>query len=445
LLENLRHNRAVPAPIRKTAAGQEPQEPQERWSIRSPRVLAWIAYDWAFSAFNTVVVTFVIATYFVQAVAPDPATGTAEWAATQAIAGVAIALLAAPLGVLADLGGHRRALLVFMTLALSVCTGLLWFIRPGPADAMLALVLVGVATFCAEIAGVFYNAMLPELAPPRRIGRLSGIAWGAGYIGGIVCLGACLFLLINPTPPLFGLDGHSAEPVRATALLAGLWIVVFGWPLLVTAGGTGGLPWRIAISRGLAGLIATLRAAFRDRTMIRFLLARMLYTDGLTTLFAFGAIYAAGQFGMDTKQVLLLGILLNLTGGIGAVVFAFVDDWIGPKPTVLISLAALCCLSTAILFIEHVSTFWVLAMGLGVFIGPAQAASRSLMARMAPAETRNAQFGLFALSGRVTGFIGPAALGAITAITHSQRAGMAVIVLLLGGGGLLLAGLRTPR
>jgi UMF1 family MFS transporter len=407
-------------------------------------VLAWIAYDWAFSAFNTVVVTFIIATYFVQAVAPDPATGTAQWAATQATAGVVIALLAAPLGVLADLGGHRRALLIFFTVVLAACTALLWFVRPGPADALLALVLVGVATVCAEIAGVFYNAMLPELAPAERIGRLSGIAWGAGYLGGIVCLGACLVLLINPTPPLFGLDAHAAEPVRATALLAGIWILVFGWPLLVTAGGGGGLPWRAALTRGLAGLKAALRAAMADRVLVRFLLARMLYTDGLTTLFAFGAIYAAGQFGMDTKSVLLLGILLNLTGGIGAVIFAFVDDWIGPKPTILISLAALCGLATAILLVDHVSTFWMLAMGLGVFVGPAQAASRSLMVRIAPADSRNAQFGLFALSGRVTGFVGPAALGAVTAIAHSQRAGMAVIVLLLGGGGALLAALRTP-
>jgi UMF1 family MFS transporter len=422
-----------------------PPDPAPGFRLTAPRVLAWIAYDWAFSAFNTVIVTFVIATYFVQAVAPDPATGTAQWAATQATAGVVIALLAAPLGVLADLGGHRRPLLIGFTLALAGCTALLWFVRPGPADAMLALVLVGIATVCSEITGVFYNAMLPELAPPGRIGRLSGLAWGAGYIGGIVCLGACLFLLINPNPPLFGLDAHAAEPVRATAVFAGAWILVFAWPLLATAGRAGGLPWRTALARGMAGLKTTLRDALADRALVRFLLARMLYTDGLTTLFAFGAIYAAGQFGMDTKSVLLLGILLNLTGGIGAVVFAFVDDWIGPKPTVLISLTALVGISTAILLVENVNTFWVLAMGLGVFVGPAQAASRSLMARMAPAEQRNAQFGLFALSGRVTGFVGPAALGAVTAIAHSQRAGMAVIVLLLGGGGALLAGLRIAQ
>jgi UMF1 family MFS transporter len=421
-----------------------PAPASPEFSLASRPVLAWIAYDWAFSAFNTVVVTFVIATYFVQAVATNPATGTAQWAASQAIAGLVIAVLAAPLGVLADQGGHRRALLIALTLLTVLCTALLWFVHPTHADVLPALLLVGLATVGAEIAGVFYNAMLPELAPPARIGRLSGIAWGAGYFGGIVCLAACLFGLIQRVPPPFGLDAHDAGPVRATALLAAAWIALFAAPLLLTAREEVGAPWRAVLARGLAGLRATLRDALADRALVRFLLARMLYTDGLTTLFAFGAIYAAGQFGMDTTHVLLLGIMLNLTGGIGAVAFAFIDDRIGPKPTVLVSLAALCGLSTGILLVESLTAFWALALFLGVFVGPAQAASRSLMARMAPAEMRNAQFGLFALSGRVTGFIGPAALGVVTAITHSQRAGMAVIVLLLAGGGVLLAGLRAP-
>jgi len=416
--------------------------PPESKPILSPRVLAWIAYDWAFSAFNTVVVTFVIATYFVQAVAPDPASGTAQWAAAQTVAGLVIAALAAPLGVLADQGGHRRALLAAFTLLLAVCTGLLWFVRPGEAYAMRALVLVGAATVGAELAGVFYNAMLPELAPPGRVGLLSGLAWGAGYLGGIACLAACLFGLIERTPPPFGLDPHAAEPVRATALFAAAWVLAFAAPLLLTPG-AGGAPRAAGLRAGLRALGSALRQAAADRRLVGFLAARMLYTDGLTTLFAFGAIYAAGQFGMDTRQVLLLGILLNVSGGIGAIFFAFADDRIGAKPTVLIALAALTVLSSAILLTDQVAVFWGLALALGLFIGPAQAASRSLMARIALAEARNAQFGLFALSGRVTGFVGPAALGAVTAAAHSQRAGMAVIVVLLAAGGLLLAGVRT--
>jgi UMF1 family MFS transporter len=403
---------------------------------------AWIAYDWAFSAFNTVVVTFVIATYFVKAVAPDPAAGTAQWAAAQTVAGLVIAVLAAPLGAIADSGGHRRILLRGLTAGLVVCTAALWFVRPDPDDALLALILVGAATVCSELAGVFYNAMLPELAPPGRIGLLSGLAWGAGYAGGIVCLGACLFGLIERHPPPFGLDAAAAEPVRATALFAAAWVLVFALPLLLTAPRQAGLAWRTALRRGLANLGAALRQAAGDRVLLRFLVARMLYTDGLTTLFAFGAIYAAGSFGMNTSQVLMLGILLNVTAGIGAMAMAHLDDRIGSRRTVLLSLAALGVLGTAILLVRSAEAFWVLALGLGIFVGPAQSASRSLMARMAPTESRNAQFGLFALSGRITGFVGPAALGAVTAATHSQRAGMAIIVVLLAAGGALLAGMR---
>ena len=185
-----------------------------------------------------------------------------------------------------------------------------------------------------------------------------------------------------------------------------------------------------------------LRAAATEPSLVRFLFARMLYTDGLTTLFAFGGIYAAGEFGMNARDTLLLGILLNVSAGIGAAGFALVEDRIGAQRTVLIALSSLVLLGGLLLATHDRTTFWVLAAGLGVFVGPAQAASRSLMARIAPAAERNAHFGLFALSGRVTGFLGPAALGTVTAVTGSQRAGMAVILLLLASGAFLLAAVR---
>lgn len=408
-------------------------------------MFAWCLYDWAYSAFNTVVSTFVIATYFVQAVAPDPATGTAEWAATQAIAGFLIALLAAPLGVIADRSGGRRRLLGGFTAVMALATAGLWFVRPDPHDVPLALLLVGTATVAFEIATVLYNAMLPEVAAPARLGLVSGLAWGSGYVGGLVGLGLCLVLLINPNPALFGLDRGHAEHIRAAALFAAGWIALFSWPVLVAVpdppGRAGG--WR-AVRGGLAELRQTLRAARAQPGLLRFLVARMLYSDGMTTLFAFGAIFAAGTFGMDTRQVLLLGIGLNVTAGIGALAFAFIEDRIGAKPTVLIALACLTALGTGVLLAQTVTVFWGLALGLGIFVGPAQAASRSLMARLAPVETRNAWFGLYALSGRVTGFVGPASLGVITAVTGSQRAGMAVIVVLLAAGGGLLVGVRAP-
>ncbi len=412
------------------------------------RVVAWVLYDWAYAAFNTIVTTFVVATYFVQAVAPDPARGTTLWAVTQALAGLLIALAAAPLGAVADCGGRRRALLTVCTLVMVAATGLLWFVRPTAADVPRALLLVGTATVAYELATTLYNAMLPGLAPPSRMGRVSGIAWGMGYLGGLIALSVCLFGLITPDPPPFGLDRASAEPVRAAALLAAAWMLVFALPLLSLGEPATAtrVSWGQAARGGIAGLRDAIRMVWADRVLTRFLLARMLYSDGLTTLFAFGAIYAAGTFGMNTRQVLMLGIGLNLTAGAGALLFALVEDRIGSRAVVLASLAALLGLGAAVLLVRDAAWFWAVALPLGLFIGPAQSASRCLMARLAPEGHRNAAFGLYALSGRITGFIGPASLALVTALTGSQRAGMAVILLLLGAGALLLLlGVRPAR
>lgn len=418
-----------------------------------PRVWAvasWCLYDWAFGAFNVVVSTFVFATYFVRAVAADPATGTAQWAAAQAVAGVIVALSAAPLGAIADRSGRRRAFLAVFTAGMVAGAAALWWVRPGTGDVAgdvaFALAMVVAATVSYELASIFYNSMLPELAPPGRVGRLSGIAWSLGYGGGLCCLVLCLVLFIQPKPPPFGLDAASAEPVRAAVLFAALWIAVFAWPVLVFVPDAGQRrPIGQAMREGVRSLRATFAQAARDPVLRRFLLARMIYTDGLTTLFAFGGIYAAGKFGMDAQGTLLLGILLNVTAGVGAVSAALLEDRFGARRTILLSLAALTLLGCLLLATGDLRVFWLLAGGLGLFVGPAQSASRSLMARLAPVAERNAHFGLFALSGRVTGFLGPALLGLVTALTASQTAGMVVILLLLAVGGLLLAPLHDSR
>ena len=322
-------------------------------------VAAWCLYDWAYGAFNTVVSTFVIATYFVRAVAADPATGTAQWAGAQATAGLLIALMAAPLGSIADRSGSRRPMLAAFTALMVVLTGALWFVRPVPEDVWLALVLAGGATVAFEIATVFYNAMLTDVAPPSRLGRISGIAWGMGYGGGLCCLLLCLVLLIDPNPSPFGLDRAQAENVRAAALLAAAWIALFGWPVIVfVPDRSPRLPWSLALRQGLAGLFQVLAQAIGKPMLVRFLIARMLYTDGLTTLFAFGAIYAAGQFGMDAREVLLLGIALNVTAGMGALAFAFVEDRIGARTTVLASLGCMIVLGSFLLVAADRQVFW---------------------------------------------------------------------------------------
>ncbi|WP_408869383.1 MFS transporter [Caldovatus aquaticus] len=414
---------------------------------RSRKALAWALYDWANSAFPTVVSTFVIAAYFARGIAPDPVTGQAQWGWMQTAAGLAIALLSPVLGAIADAGGRRRLMLLLSTLVAAGATALVWFARPDPSFTAWALACVGVATVAFELGTVFYNAMLLEVAAPERIGRLSGLAWGFGYAGGLACLGLALFLLVRPDPSPLGLDRAAAEHVRATALLVALWMLVFGWPVLLALPDPPRAqrpPWTAAARAGLREIAALLRSLPAEPVLLRFLLARLFYTDGLNTLFAFGAIYAAGVFAMDFEEILAFGIALNVSAGLGAAGFVLVEDRIGSRRTVLLALGALVGLGAALLLVKAKAAFWALALALGVFFGPAQAASRTLMARLAPPGEEAAHFGLFALSGRITAFLGPAVLAAVTEATGSQRAGMATVLVFLAAGAAILAPVREP-
>jgi UMF1 family MFS transporter len=410
----------------------------------SRKAWAWAFYDWANSAFPTVVSTFVIAAYFAQGVAPDAASGQAMWGWMQTLAGITIALLSPVLGAVADAGGRRRLMLLLCTLLTAVFTALIWFAAPRPADAAWALVCVGLATVGFELGSVFYNSMLPQVATPERLGRVSGLAWGLGYAGGLACLGLCLLLLVLPDPSPLGLDRGQAEHIRATALLTAAWMLVFGWPVLVALPDPAGphLRWGAAARQGLAEIAAVLRGLPRHPAMARFLVARLFYTDGLNTLFAFGAIYAAGVFGMGFEEILVFGIALNVTAGLGAAGFGLLEDRLGARRTVLVSLAAIVAIGLGLVLVQSKPLFWALALMLGLFMGPAQSASRTLMARLAPADEVSTYFGLFALSGRVTGFLGPAALAGVTALTGSQRLGMSTVLVFLALGGAILATVR---
>jgi UMF1 family MFS transporter len=408
---------------------------------------AWAFYDWANSAFPTVVSTFVIAAYFAQGIAPDPATGQSQWGWTQAAAGVCIAILSPLLGAVADAGGRRRAMLGLFTLLTALATAGIWFAKPDPAFTIYALACVALATISFELGTVFYNSMLPQVAPQERIGRVSGLAWGLGYAGGLACLGVALVVLVQPNPSPLGLDRGQAEHVRATALLVAIWLLLFSWPVLLALPDPPGRKpaWRDAAAAGLAEIGGLLRTLPRNPTLGRFLLARLFYTDGLNTLFAFGAIYAAGTFGMGFEQILVFGIAMNVAAGLGAAGFALVEDRVGSRRMVLAALAAMVVLGVPLLLTGSESWFWILALSLGLFFGPAQAASRAFMARLAPPGEASAWFGLFALSGRVTGFLGPAVLATVTAITDSQRIGMATVLVFLALGALILATVPSGR
>ena len=196
-------------------------------------IVAWCIFDWANSAFPTVVITFVFANYYTAALASSPEQATKEWGLAISLSGIAVAILAPIFGAIADLGGRRKPWLLLFSL-LCIAAGLgLWTVQPEPSFALRALILVGFANATFELGQVFYNAMLPEIAPRAMIGRISGWAWGMGYAGGLVCLTLTLVFLILPDKPLFGLEMSKGEPARASAVLVSVWYLIFAVPLFL--------------------------------------------------------------------------------------------------------------------------------------------------------------------------------------------------------------------
>ncbi len=391
---------------------------------------AWCLFDWANSAFPTVITTFVFAAYFTKGVAADPITGTSQWGYALSLSGLAVALLGPVLGAVADRTGRRKPWIFVFTLIAAVASALLWRVAPEAGFVMTALVCVALANFAFEMGMVFYNAMLPDLSPRARIGRWSGWGWGLGYVGGLACLGIVLVGFVQAEVPWFGLDKGAAEHLRITGPFVAIWMVVFALPMFVfTADRAAGESRLIDdIRAGLATLARTFRELRRYRDVLWFLGARMVYTDGLNTLFAFGGIYAAGTFAMSFEELIIFGIAMNVTAGLGAALFAWTDDAFGAKWTIRVAVMALTVLGAIVLVVETKTLFWIFGVPLGLFVGPAQAASRSMMARLAPQEMRTEFFGLYAVSGKATAFIGPALVALFTDMFQSQRAGMATII-----------------
>ena len=400
---------------------------------------AWCFYDWANSAFTTLVVTFIYSTYFSQAFAPSPEEGTVLWSRAMGLSALLVALLAPALGALADRSGGRKGLLITASLCCILATATLTLVAPDQPYAIpLALGLFVLANTAYEIGIVFYNAYLPEIGPAEKTGRLSGYGWGLGYAGGILCLLTALLTLVNDTP-WFQISPATGLQYRATNLLTALWFLCFSLPFFLLAprqprsrqaGPT--------VASTVGDLAATLQRLRRFPRIGRFLLAHLIYNDGLVTLFAFGGIYAAGTFGMTISQVVVFGIVLNIAAGLGALFFGHLDDAIGGRRTILLTLAGLTLATIGAALAPTRTWFWLAAIGVGIFVGPNQSASRSLMGRLTPPEHLAQFYGLFTLSGKITAFMGPLLLGTATALFHSQRAGIATIIPFFVLGGLIL-------
>lgn len=434
-------------------------------------VFGWVLFDWATQPFFTLITTFVFAPYFVAHAFADPVEGQKLWGYAVAVAAAAVALLSPPLGAIADAGGPRKPWIAGCSVLLVAGTTALWWAAPGLPYGVFPVVAAFVAaTIGAEIATVFTNAMLADIAPPSQTGRVSGLGWAIGYVGGLASLAAMLVLFLgDPVSgrtlagllPLLGLDPASFEGDRFAGPFSALWYLVFVIPLFAFVPDRP-VELRIgaAVAEGLASLRATLLRLSAGGPIARFLVARMLYTDGLAALFAFGGAYAAATFDWQAQQIGVFGIVLIVTASFGAWAGGHLDDRFGSRRLISVSLVILAAAALAILSVgrDHVGfvlpvapaepgllfgsvpELFYLAAGclIGMVAGPIQSASRTLLVRLAPADEITEYFGLYALVGKATAFLGPLMIGWVTGATGSLRLGMSVILIFLVAGWALL-------
>jgi UMF1 family MFS transporter len=414
------------------------------------QVWSWAFYDWANSSFTTIILTFVYGAFFVQAIAPDPIKGAAWWSYALAASGLALAVLGPLCGAIADhLGYLKRWIAVTMVMCLAG-TLVMWLGVPGAATGTIFLVLgaLMIANIGFELSIVFNNALLPHVASPTQIGKVSSLAWGIGYFGGLVSLVVVLFGLIGlgEGSPWLELPRDNSQHVRACVLVVAAWYFIFSLPFFFFVKDKVGAPlkWQEAIRRSVISLKSGFAAIIRDRTWRNFLIGSALYRDGLATLFALGGVYAASRYNLEMADVLLFGIAINVTAGIGCVLASFLEDRFGSLKIVRWSLLGLTVLGIGVLLAPDKAMFFVAAILLGFFVGPVQSASRTLVARLSPENEVTERYGFYALTGRAVAFMGPLCFGLATDIFNSQQAGMATILLFWVIGFMLVRNLRDP-
>ncbi|TIL33353.1 MFS transporter [Mesorhizobium sp.] len=437
-------------------------------------IWGWMLFDWAAQPLFTVITTFIFGPYFVSRMASDPVIGQAAWGYGIAAAGLVIAVLSPVLGSIADQTGPRKPWIGFFAVIQIASLCMLWFAAPG-SNVFLVVLFFSLASVAAEFSTVFNDSMMPRLMPKSEIGRISNIAMGLGYLGGMIALiFVVLFMAGSPETgktilglsPVLGLDPRLGEDARASGPMAAVWYLLFILPMFFfTPDAMKGIPLRPAVREGLSELKSTLAEVRKRSGIFRFLVARMIYQDGVNALLALGGTFAAAMFLWSIPEIGLFGIILNVVAIIGCLVAARLDTVLGSKGVVMIALVMLSAatigivstgpgftlfgalpLSTADsggMFGTAAEKAYILyGLLIGLAFGPVQASSRSYMARsVTPAESGR-YFGIYALAGRATSFLAPFMVATITAASGSARLGMAAIVLFLGVGLAILV--RTP-
>lgn len=443
-------------------------------SVGRRGIWGWMLFDWAAQPFFTVVTTFIFGPYFVARLTADPVSAQAAWSNMATVSAIVIAVFSPILGSIADQSGARKPWIASFAAIKIASLFLLWFAAPG-SPILLPVIAMVLASIAAEFSIVFNDSMMPRLVSKAEVGRLSNIAWGLGYLGGmIVLIFVVLFLAGDPqsgrtilgAEPLFGLDPALGEDARITGPISALWYLIFILPMFFfTPDARKGLPFRSAVVTGLSELKGTLRELRHRAGILRFLLARMLYQDGVNGLLILGGTFAAGMFGWATLEIGIYGIILNVVAIFGNLIAGLLDRHVGSKRTVMLCLILLVIATLGIVSTGPGHTLFgalplsmadsgglfgtaaekaYIAYGIliGLSFGPVQASSRSYLARSVSLEEAGRYFGIYALSGRATSFMATLAFSLLTYWTGSPRIGMASLLAFLVGGLVLLA--RTP-
>ncbi len=416
------------------------------------QVVAWSFWDWGSAAFNTVVVTFIFSVYLTESVGENlRSPGASTWyGISVGISGFFIAVLAPVTGQRADAGGQRKRSLGIYTALVVLSTLGLFFVHDSTGYFLLGAILIGLGSIFFEIAAVFYNAMLRQISTPATIGRVSGFGWSMGYFGGIFLLLICYFGFIagdGPTRGFFGISHTDGFNVRLIALVAAVWFTLSALPLFfkVPEVPPGPAGRRVGFFAAYKLLFSDIRRLIReDPVMARFLFASAIFRDGLAGVFHFGAILAA-VYGIASGQVLIFGVAANIVSALGAVVAGRFDDRIGPKAVIIASLIGLLVAGTIVAFLNGPSAFWIFGLILCLFVGPAQSASRTYLARLIPPGRESEIFGLYATTGRAVSFLSASLWAVFTGVTGSQKAGVWGILLVLAAGLLLMIPLAKPH
>ncbi|MBT7726666.1 MAG: MFS transporter [Flavobacteriales bacterium] len=384
-------------------------------------VISWSLYDFANQPFTTIIVTFVYGAFFTSVIASDENTGTLFWTWGIASTAIIVSILSPILGALADKGGFRKFFLILFTWICAIFSILLYF--PQSGDVFFALSLFVIANISFELGSVFCNSYLQDLSEDSNIGKISGFAWGLGFVGGL------LALFIS-----FSLFELNSVGIRGINILVGVWFLIFSIPtfLFVKDRKKDKLTKKHFVD-SFDSIKTTFKEVVKYKIIMKFLIARLFFNDGLITIFSLGGIYAVDTLDFTFDEVMMLGIVLNISAAIGSFVFGYLEDKIGVKKVINISLVVL-VFSTLLAFIApyfkfQKEIFWIAGVLIGLMVGPNQSCSRSLMAKLTPKEKQNEFFGFFALTGKATSFLGPVLFGIIT-FNFSQQVALWVVIFL---------------